>query len=98
VVIGIEGTRISIGEMGRWLGPEAKPMRHAFRVTSATRVERVGRTAQGSDGWSWSYVSRPEELSDLHPGDYVTVTVDPAERRNAAIVVEVVGPEPKALK
>jgi hypothetical protein len=97
VVTGVEGTQITIDEMGPWLGPETKPMRRAFQLTSATRVERVERTAKGSEGWSWSYVSRPQEPSDLRPGDYVTVTVDPEERRNAAIEVEALQPGPNAL-
>ena len=97
VVTGVEGSQITIEEMGPWLGPETKPMRRAFQLTSATRVERVERTAKGSEGWSWAYVSRPLESSDLRPGDYVTVTVDPEERRNAAIEVQAVRPGPNAL-
>jgi hypothetical protein len=97
VVTGIEGTRITIDEMGPWLGPDTKPMRRVFELTSATRVERVERTATGSEGWSWSYVGRPEEPSDLRPGDYVTVTVDPEKRRSAAIEVQAVQPGPNAL-
>jgi hypothetical protein len=97
VVTGVEGTQITIDEMGPWLGPETKPMRRVFQLTSTTRVERVERTAKGSQGWSWSYVSRPQEPSDLRPGDYVTVTVNPEERRNAAIEVQAVQPGPNAL-
>jgi len=97
VVTGVEGTQITIEEMGPWRGPETKAMRRAFQLTSATKVERVERTPQGSEGWSWSYVSRPLELSELRPGDYVTVTVDLEERRNAAIEVQAVRPGPNAL-
>lgn len=92
VVVGVAGTQITIEEMGPWLGPDTKPMRRAFQLTSTTNVERVERTPEGSQGWPWSYVGRPEEPSDLRPGDYVTVTVDPRDRRNAAIEVQAVRP------
>ena len=91
VLVGVEGEQITIEEMGPWLGPDTRPMRRAFLLTSATKIDRVERVPEGSDGWPWSYVSRPEELTDLRPGDYVTVTVDPDGRRNevANIAIEV---------
>jgi hypothetical protein len=97
VVTGVEGTRITIDEMGPWLGPDTKPMPRTFQLTSATKVDRVERAPEGSDGWPWSYVSRPLDFSALRPGDYVTVTVDPAERRNVVVEVEAVRPGPNAL-
>jgi hypothetical protein len=57
----------------------------------------VERAPEGSDGWRWSYVSRPLEVSDLRTGDYLTVTVDPAARRNVVLEVEAVRPGPNAL-
>jgi hypothetical protein len=97
VVTGVEGTQITIDEMGPWLGPDTKPMRRTFQLTSATKVDRVERAPEGSDGWRWSYVSRPLDLSALRAGDYVTVTVDPAERRNVVVEVEAVRPGPNTL-
>ena len=101
VVVGVEGTQITIDEMGPWLGADTKPMRRAFQVTSATKVERVEREPGGSEGWPWSYVSRPQTLSDLQEGDYVTITVDPeAHRRmsaNVAVEVQALRPGPNAL-
>ena len=97
VVTGVEGTQITIEEMGPWRGPDTKPMGRTFQLTSATKVERVERAPEGSNGWPWSYVSRPLDLSALRTGDYVTVTVDPAARRNVVLEVEAVRPGPNAL-
>jgi hypothetical protein len=97
VVTAVEGTQITIDEMGPWRGPDTKPMRRVFQLTSATKVDRVERAPEGSDGWRWSYVNRPLDLFGLRPGDYVTVTVDPAERRNVVVEVEAVRPGPNAL-
>jgi len=97
VVMSVEGTQITIEEMGPWRGPDTKPMGRTFQLTSATKVERVERAPEGSNGWPWSYVSRPLDLSALRTGDYVTVTVDPAARRNVVLEVEAVRPGPNAL-
>ena len=97
VVTSVEGTQITIEEMGPWRGPDTKPMGRTFQLTSATKVEQVERAPEGSNGWPWSYVSRPLDLSDLRTGDYVTVTVDPAARRNVVLEVEAVRPGPNAL-
>lgn len=97
LVVEAAGAQITIEEMGPWLGPDTKPMRRTFQLTSATKVERFERTPEGSRGWPWSYVGRSLEPSDLRPGDFVTVTVDPAEQRNVAIEVQAVQPGPNAL-
>ena len=96
VVTSVEGTQITIEEMGPWRGPDTKPMRRTFQLTSAAKIERVERAPEGSDGWRWSYVGRPLEVSDLRTGDYLTVTVDPAAR-NVVLEVEAVRPGPNAL-
>jgi hypothetical protein len=70
VVTSVEGTQITIDEMGSWRGPDTKPMRRTLQLTSATKVDRV-EGPESSDGWRWSYVSRPLDPSALRPGDYV---------------------------
>jgi hypothetical protein len=97
VVTSVEGAQITIEEMGPWRGPDTKPMHRTFQLTPATKVERVARAPEGSDGWLWSYVSRPLDRADLRTGDYVTVTVDPAAERNVVLEVEAVRPGPNAL-
>jgi len=97
VITGVEGAQITIDEMGPWRGPDTKPIRRVFQLTSAAKVDRVERAPEGSDGWPWSYVSRPLDPSALRPGDYVTVTVDPIEQRNLVVEVEAVRPGPDAL-
>ncbi|HTY78166.1 MAG TPA: hypothetical protein VMI34_10145 [Candidatus Bathyarchaeia archaeon] len=90
VVTAIDARQITISEMGPWRGPETKPVNHTFRLTPATKIVRVERTPEGSQGWPWSYASRPLGLSDLLPGDYVTVTAEPDGRRGVAVEVEAV--------
>lgn len=90
VVTAIDARRITISEMGPWLGPETRPVNHTFRLTPATKIVRVERTPEGSQGWPWSYASRPLGLSDLLPGDYVAVTAEPDGPRSVAIEVEAV--------
>jgi hypothetical protein len=97
LVVEVQGQEITIEEMGPWLGPDTKPVRRAFQLTATTKVARVEREPEGSQGWRKSYVTRPAELSDLRPGDYVTVTIDPRESRNVAIEVQAVRPGPNAL-
>ena len=87
VVTSVEGTQITIEEMGPWRGPDTKPMGRTFQLTSATKVERVERAPEGSKEMA------PELARKL----YVTVTVDPAARRNVVLEVEAVRPGPNAL-
>src|SRR5262245_18256902 len=94
MVTAVAGQQITIEELGPWRGPETRPTSQTFRLTSGTRIVRVERTPEGSQGWPWSYTSRPLSLSDLTAGDYVTVTVEPGDRRRAAIQVESVAVEP----
>ena len=90
VVTAIDARRITISEMGPWLGPETRPVNHTFRLTPASKIVRVERTPEGSQGWPWSYASRPLSFSDLLPGDYVTVAAEPDKPRSVAIEVEAV--------
>ena len=97
VVTEVSDTQIAIDEMGPWLGPETKPVRRTFEVTSSTRIARVQRAVKGDDGWPWGYASEPTKLSNVHVGDFVTVSVEPHGRRNVAIEVDALRAGPNAL-
>ncbi|HMB32375.1 MAG TPA: hypothetical protein VKV41_00010 [Methylomirabilota bacterium] len=97
VVTEVSDTQIAIDEMGPWLGPETKPVRRTFEVTSSTRIARVQRAVKGDDGWPWGYASEPTKLSNVHVGDFVTVSVEPHGRRNVAIEVDALRVGPNAL-
>src|SRR5262249_46381546 len=74
--------QIARGEGGRGGGRETKPARRTFEVTSSTRIARVQRAAMGDDGWPGGWASEPTKLSNVHVGDFVTVSVEPHGRRN----------------
>jgi hypothetical protein len=97
VVTAVEGGQITIDEMGPWLGPGTKPVRRVFEVTASTTIERIERARKGSQGWAWGYVSRPLEVSDIRPGDWVTVTIDREKRGQVVVEVEALRPGPNAL-
>ena len=97
VVTEVSDTQIAIDEMGLWQGPETKPVRRIFEVTSSTRIARVQRAAMGDDGWPGGWASEPTKLSDVHAGDFVTVSVEPHGRRNVAIEVDALRVGPNAL-
>jgi len=97
VVTEVSDTQIAIDEMGLWQGPETKPVRRIFEVTSSTRIARVQRSVEGEKGWPWGYASKPAELSEVHVGDFVTVSVEPRGRQNVAIEVQALRAGPNAL-
>ena len=97
VVTEVSDTQIAIDEMGPWLGPETKAARRTFEVTSSTRIARVQRAAMGDDGWPGGWASEPTKLSNVHVGDFVTVSVEPHGRRNVAIEVDALRAGPNAL-
>jgi len=97
VVTEVSETQVAIDEMGPWLGPRTMPVRRVFEVTASTKVARVERSLQGEEGWRRGYVSEPIDLSSVHVGDFVTVSVEPRGRRNVAVEVEALRAGPNAL-
>jgi len=88
VVTKVSDTQIAIDEMGVWKGPETKPVRRTFEVTSSTRIARVQRAVKGDNRWPGGWASEPTKLSDVHVGDFVTVSVEPHGGRSVAIEIE----------
>jgi hypothetical protein len=97
VVAEVSETQIAIDEMGPWLGPSTTPVRRVFEVTASTKIARVERSLAGEEGWRRGYVSEPADLSSVHVGDFVTVSVEPRGRRNVAVQVEALRAGPNAL-
>ena len=97
VVTEVSETQIAIDEMGPWLGPSTKPVRQTFDVTASTKIARVERSVKGDEGWPWAYVSEPADLSVVHVGDFVTVSVEPRGRHNVAVEIQALRAGPNAL-
>jgi hypothetical protein len=91
-VVAADESKITIDEMGPWHGPATQPTRRTFQRTGGTRVVLAERTTDGTGGWTWGFNDQPAQLSDPHPGDYVTVTTEPRGAGQVATEVLVVWP------
>jgi len=91
-VVAADETEITIEEMGPWHGPSTQPIRRTFRWNDSTRVVLAERSSEGEGGWRWGFNDRPAQPSDLHMGDFVTVTTEPRGARAVAVEVLVVWP------
>ena len=46
----------------------------------------------GANGYPWAFNDQPAPVSDPHPGDYVTVTIEPRGAAQVATEVLIVAP------
>ena len=91
-VVAADETQITIEEMGPWHGPNTQPIRRTFKWNDSTRVVLAERTLEGADEWPWAFSDESARPSDLHVGDFVTVTTEPRSAGTVAIEVLVVWP------
>src|SRR6266568_9484917 len=77
IVVAADETKITIDEMGPWHGPATQPTRRTFQRIGGTRVVLAERTMDGANGYPWAFNDQPASVSDPHPGDFVTVTIEP---------------------
>lgn len=91
-VLAADKTQITIDEMGPWHGPSTQPIRRTFAWNGSTRVVLAERTVEGADGWPWAFSDQSAQPSDLHVGDFVTVTTEPRGAGTIAVEVLVVWP------
>ncbi len=85
---------IALEEMGPWTGPGTIPQRQTVRLTSRTRIELTSRSgsAPTAGGWPGDFTAAPLEATDLHPGDFATVTATKSGDEVVAESVAVVRP------
>lgn len=91
-VVAADETQITIEEMGPWHGPSTQPIRRTFGWNDGTRIALAERSSEGEGGWRWGFGDRPGQPSDLHIGDFVTVTIEPRGARLVAVEVLIVWP------
>jgi hypothetical protein len=91
-VVAADETQITIEEMGPWQGPSTQPIRRTFQWNGNTRIVLAERTWDGEGGWRWAFSDQSAQPSDLHIGDFVTVTTEPRGARVVAVEVLVVWP------
>jgi hypothetical protein len=91
-VVAVDEDRITIDEMGPWHGPNTQPIRRTYSWNSGTRIAQAERASEGVGGWQWGFSDQPAKASDLHVGDFVTVTTEPRGERSVAVEVLVVWP------
>ncbi len=76
---------LTLEVMGPWAPHRATIHRLAIAIAPATKVDRVARTTKAAGGaWPGSFASTAVAVSDLHPGDYVTVRASRDGRRLVA--------------
>jgi len=85
---------ITVEEMGPWAGPNTIPQRLTVRLTSQTKIELTSRSenAQTAGGWPGDFKESPLETTDLHPGDFATVTATGSGGELVAESIAVVRP------
>ncbi|HYB69503.1 MAG TPA: hypothetical protein VEH80_02465 [Candidatus Bathyarchaeia archaeon] len=83
---------ITLDEMGPWHGAGTKPSRHVVRFAAGAKIDLVARGKNGPDGWAGGYVERPMQVGDLHPGDWVVLTMEREGKRTVAVGIDVVRP------
>jgi len=92
VVVAADENQITIEEMGPWHGPGTQPIRRTFRWNGSTRVLLAERILEGEGGWRWAFKDQQGQASNLHIGDFVTVTTNPQGARGVAVEVLVSWP------
>jgi len=88
------GRTIRLQEMGPWARSGAHLMTRSFRLAPATKIELTRRSANATPGgWPGGFTESPLSASDIHPGDYATVTSESRADRLVAVSVEIVRPK-----
>lgn len=89
----VGASAIALEEVVQWTGPGTGAVRRSFDLLPATTIEVVERSADvAPGGWPGSFRATSLALSDLRPGDYVTVAVEHRGRRAVARSVTAVRP------
>jgi hypothetical protein len=87
------GRALVLEEMGPWLGPNTGLQTRTFVLGPASTVRRLTPTGTWESDTSPGYAVRPGTLTEIRPGDFVTVTVDD-EGRVATIDITQASPAP----
>lgn len=84
---------LTVEEMGPWRGPASRPASRSIRFTPETAVTLMQRsTTPPPEGWPGGYVVAPLAVSEIRPGDFVSLTVARPDGRIAARSIDVVRP------
>jgi hypothetical protein len=87
------GRTITIEELGPWTGGRLTREKLSVVVEPTTKIELVTRSQHGAEnGWPGGFKASPLAASDLHRGDYATVTAERSHNRLVARSVTVVRP------
>jgi hypothetical protein len=85
--------KLVLEEMGPWKGPGTGLVRHTFDLAPNTAVGEVrAKAAWDPNDVMPGHDVRPLDLTQIKPGDFVTVVTN-GNRRSGAIALDVVRPE-----
>lgn len=92
VKVAPDGASIVLEEMGPWRGPGTGLVTRSIHIPSRAPISLLAHTGRWDDrtatpGWSSTALA----LSNLRPGDFVTVTLENG-RRGEAVALQVVRP------
>jgi hypothetical protein len=78
VAVAPDAHTITLNEMGPWTGPDSQPVQRTLELTPSTTIQLDSRAADARDagGWPGAFQASALRAADLHPGDFVTVTIE----------------------
>jgi hypothetical protein len=92
VEVGPQERMLTMEEMVAWTGPGTGIVKRSVALTADTSINLVKRSddpnPKAFPGWESSVL----KLSDLHPGDFITITTNRQQDRVVAVAIEVVRP------
>lgn len=95
LIVTVEPGRLVLEELTAARGSEPVPVRRTIVLERETTIALAVRDDRGGEGgWRGGFRPTPLGLDDVKPGDFATVTVEPADGRLLAREVTVVRPRP----
>lgn len=92
-LVRVKSDALTVQEMGPWSPKRQITLTRTFDLTPATKVELVTRAKTVAGGaWAGGFAKSPLPVSDLKPGDYVTVTASKEGKKLIAESVQVIRP------
>jgi hypothetical protein len=92
VAVAPDGLTITLDELGPWTGRNTRSVRRTVEITKSTKIRLDSRAAltAAAGGWPGGFQAWPLQATELHPGDFATVTGEPSNNKLIADSIAVV--------